>query len=48
MKMYLATILLCAAIVLIVFGIYTNNFISVIIGGFLAGAYNAMIYHKQG
>lgn len=47
MKMYLASILLCVAITLIVFGIHTSNPIIAFIGGFLAGVYNAMIYHKQ-
>ena len=47
MKMYLTTILLCAAIILIVLGIHTNNFILVGIGGFIVGVYNAMIYQKD-
>lgn len=47
MKMYLTTILLCVAVWLIAFGIHTNNFILVGIGGFLAGVYNAMIYYKK-
>ena len=47
MKMYLTTILLCAAIILITIGIYTKNFIPICIGGFLAGIYNAMIYSKN-
>ena len=46
-KMYLTTILLCVAIILITLGIHTNNFIVTSIGGGFAGAYNAMIY-KQG
>lgn len=46
--MSLLSILLCAAITLIAFGIHTNNPIIAFIGGLLAGAYNAMIYHKQG
>lgn len=47
MKIYLTTILLCVAIILITLGIHTNNFIPVGIGGFLAGVYNAMIYYKK-
>ena len=47
MKMYLTTISLCAAIILITLGIHTNNFILVGIGGFIAGVYNAMIYYKK-
>ena len=47
MKMYLTTILLCVAIVLITLGIHTNNFILVGIGGFLTGVYNAMVYYKK-
>lgn len=47
MKMYLTTILLCAAIILITLGIHTNNFILVVIGGALAGVYNAMIYKQD-
>lgn len=47
MKMYLTTILLCAAIWFIAFGIHTNNFILVGIGGALAGVYNAMIYKQD-
>lgn len=47
MKMYLATILLCISITLITFGIHTNNFIFVGIGGFLIGVYNAMIYKQD-
>ena len=47
MKMYLTTVLLCSAIILIVIGISTYNFISVCIGGFCAGVYNAMIYSKK-
>jgi hypothetical protein len=41
-KMYLTTILLCAAIILITIGISTKNFIPTGIGGFLAGVYHAM------
>lgn len=44
MKMYLTSILLCAATILIAIGIHTNNFILAGIGGFLAGVYNAMIH----
>lgn len=47
MKMYLTTILLCAAIMLITIGIYTKNLIPVCIGGFLTGVYNAMMYSKN-
>ena len=47
MKIYLTTLLLCVAVLLIAFGIHTNNFILVGIGGSLAGAYNAMIYQKD-
>jgi len=47
MKGYLTTVLLCIAIVLIATGIHTNCLILVVIGGVLAGVYNAMIY-KQG
>lgn len=46
-KMYLTTILLCSAIILITIGIYTKSFIPVCIGGFVAGVYNAMIYSKN-
>lgn len=45
--MYLTTILLCAAIILITIGIHTNNSILVGIGGFITGVYNAMIYYKK-
>ena len=47
MKMYLTTILLCAAIILMTLGIHTNNFITVGIGGFIAGVYNTIIYYKK-
>jgi hypothetical protein len=47
MKMYLTTILLCAAIILLTIGMHTNNFIPVFIGGIFAGVYNAMIYSKN-
>lgn len=47
MKMYLTTILLCTAIILVTLGIHTNNFILASIGGFLTGVYNAMIYYKK-
>ena len=47
MKVYLTTILLYAAIWFIAFGIHTNNFILVGIGGALAGVYNAMIYKQD-
>ncbi len=47
MKMYLTTFLLCIAIVLITFGIHTNNSILVVIGAFLVGIYNTMMYYKQ-
>lgn len=47
MKMYLTTILLCVAIILITLGIHTNNFIIAGIGGVIAGVYNAMIYYKK-
>ena len=47
MMMYLATLLLCIAIVLIAFGIHVHNSILVVIGGFLVGVYNAMIYYKK-
>jgi len=46
MRMFLTTILLCAAIILIALAIHKNNFIFGYIGGFLAGTYNAMV-HKQ-
>ena len=46
MKMYLTTILLCAAIILITLGIHTNNFILVGIGGSITGVYNAIIKEK--
>ena len=46
MKMYLATLVLCIAIVLITFGIHTNNSIHVVIGGFLVGIYNAIVYNE--
>lgn len=45
--MYLTTILLCSAIILIAIGIYTKDFIPVCIGGFIVGVYNAMIYSKN-
>lgn len=45
--MSLTTILLCTAILFIAFGIHTNNFIFVGIGGAFAGAYNAMIYKRD-
>jgi uncharacterized protein involved in cysteine biosynthesis len=44
MKMYLTTILLCIAIILIAAGIHTNNLIFTAIGGFLAGIYNEMMH----
>ncbi len=44
MKIYLTTILLIVAIVLIGFGIHTNNLILTGMGGFLVGIYNGMIY----
>ena len=44
--MYLTTILLCTAIILISLGVHTDNIIIIGIGGALAGVYNAMI-HKQ-
>lgn len=47
MKKALTSILLCAAITLIAFGIHTNNPIIAFIGGFLAGVYNTMMYYKQ-
>lgn len=47
MKMFLATILLCFAIILIALTIHTNNVICGCIGGFLTGIYNAMIYYKK-
>ena len=47
MKWYLTTILLCVTIILITFGIHTNNFILVGIGGFLTGVYNSMIHQKD-
>lgn len=47
MKMFLTTILLSVAILLIAFGIHTNNLILLGIGGFLAGIYNAMIYKQD-
>ena len=46
MKKYLASVILAAAISLISFGIHTDDIIIIIIGGALAGAYNAMI-NKQ-
>ena len=46
MKLYLTTVLLCAAIILLTLGMHTNNFILMVIGGFLAGIYDATI-HKQ-
>ena len=45
--MCLTTILLCAAIILIAFGIHTNNFILAGIGGFLIGVYNTMMYKQN-
>lgn len=47
MKMYLTTILLCVAIILITLGIHTNNLILIGIGGFLAGVYNAMMHKRD-
>ena len=47
MKVYLTTILLSAAIVLIAFGTHTNNIIITYIGGVLAGVYNVMIYKQE-
>ncbi len=47
MKIYLATILLCISIILITFGIHTNNLTFLGIGGFLTGVYNAMVYYKN-
>ena len=47
MKMYLITILLCSATILITFGIHTNNLIFLCIGGLLTGVYNAMVYYKK-
>lgn len=47
MKMYLTTILLCVAIMLIAFGIHTANVILAGIGGIFAGVYNAMIYKQD-
>lgn len=47
MKMYLTTVLLSAAIWIMAFGIHTNNFIFIGIGGGLAGVYNAMTYKKD-
>jgi len=45
--MYLTTFLLCVAIVLMAFGIQTNNVILLVIGTFIVGVYNAIIYYKQ-
>lgn len=47
MKMYLTAFLLCIAIQLIALGIHTNNSILVVIGAFIAGVYNAIIYYKK-
>lgn len=47
MMIYLTSFLLCIAIVLIAFGIQTNNVILLVIGTFIVGIYNAIIYHKQ-
>jgi hypothetical protein len=47
MKMYLTTILLCIAIWLTALGAHTNNLILIGIGGFFAGAYNAIIYKQD-
>lgn len=47
MKVYLTTILLCVAIILITLGIHTDNIIVTIIGGALTGVYNAMIYKQD-
>ena len=47
MKMYLTTILLCTAIILITLGIHTNDFIFVGIGGFIVGVYNAMMHKRD-
>jgi len=43
MKLFLATILLGIAIVLIAIAIHTNDFICGCIGGLLVGIYNAMM-----
>ena len=47
MKIYLTTCLLGFGIALITLGVHTNNLIFIGIGGFLIGAYNAMIYYKK-
>lgn len=47
MKIYLTTILLCISIILITLGIHTNNFIPVVIGGFIVGTYNAMMHKRD-
>ena len=47
MKAYLMTILLCAAIFLIAFGVHIANIIVICIGGALAGAYNTIIYKQD-
>lgn len=44
---YLRTILLCVAIVLIAVGIYTSNYISMCIGGFIIGVYNIIIIDEE-
>lgn len=46
MKRYLACVVLCAAISLISLGIHNDDAIFIIIGGALAGVYNAMIQTK--
>ena len=47
MKMFLSTILLCVAIILIAFGIHTNNHILGGIGGFFVGVYNSMMHETK-
>ena len=46
-KMYLIDILLCAAIWFIAFGIHTDNFILIGIGGVSVGAYNTMMHKTK-
>jgi len=46
MKICLTSILLSASIILIMFGVHTDNLILIGIGGFSVGVYNAIIYKK--
>lgn len=47
MKLFLTTILLGVAIILIAVAIHTNDAICACIGGFLVGIYNAIINKRD-